>query len=183
MKDKIFLVFYIFSVLILTNVHNIHFFLIFLSILILFSVKDFLFILKKTVVSLLFFNAVVSITYVFISVLRNEDWIDFITLFNLRVFSLTYLTFFFLKNVNLFKAFSFSKTAMFLLTLSYSQINNYIKVFNDFKLAYRSRLISKEKKENRYNFIKSVSGYFLRKSVSSSYEKTQALKSRGFFND
>jgi len=183
MKDKILFVVYIFCVILLTSVHNVYFFSIFILILFSLSFKDFFEIFKKSVLSILLFNSVVSISYIAYSIFKGTEWIDYIILINLRVFSLTFLTFLFISKVNLFKALSFSKTLTYLLVLSYSQILMFKKYFYDFKMALKSRTIEKPKRKDLYNFISTVSYFFLNKSINNSKEISQAMKSRGFFND
>jgi len=183
MKDKLIFLIYIFLVLILTLFHNIYFFAIFLTVLFILSFRDFFYLLKKTIFSIFLFNSIVSISYIIFSILKNQSWIDYIILFNLRVFSLTYLTFFVLSKINLFNALSFSKTLTFLLVLSYSQILSFKKSYNDFRLSLKSRSITGLSLKDSYNYISSVFFFFFNKSLKNSEEISQAMKSRGFFND
>ena len=183
MKDKLFFVLYLLSIVILTSVHDIWFFVAFLSFLFVFAGKNIFSILKKTALSIILFNSIVSISYVIYSVLKNQEWFEYILLLNLRVFTITFMTFLFINRVNIFKALSFSKTLQFLLVLSYSQILTYKKSFNEFKLALKSRTIQKPERKDMYNFISRVFYFFLNKSMNNSKEISQAMKSRGFFID
>ena len=183
MKDKLLFVLYLLSIVILTSVHDIWFFVAFLSFLFVFSGKDIFSILKKTALSIILFNSIVSISYIIYSVSKNQEWLEYIILLNLRVFTITFMTFLFIQKVNIFKALSFSKTLQFLVVLSYSQILTYRKSFNEFKLALKSRTIQKLERKDMYNFISRVSYFFLNKSINNSKEISQAMKSRGFFID
>ena len=183
MKDKLFFVLYLLGIIALTSVHNLWFFVVFLSFLFVFSGKDIFSILKKTAFSIILFNSIVSISYIIYSVLKNQEWFEYIILLNLRVFTITFMTFLFIQKINIFKALSFSKTLQFLLVLSYSQILIYKKSFNEFKLALKSRTIQKPERKDMYNFISRVSYFFLNKSINNSKEISQAMKSRGFFID
>ena len=183
MKDKLFFVLYLLSIVILTSVHNLWFFVVFLSFLFVFSGKDIFSILKKTVLSIILFNSIISISYIIYSVLKNQEWFEYILLLNLRVFTVTFMTFLFIQKINIFKALSFSKTLQFLVVLSYSQILTYKKSFNEFKLALKSRTIQKPERKDMYNFISRVFYFFLSKSMNNSKEISQAMKSRGFFID
>ncbi|SNZ07040.1 cobalt/nickel transport system permease protein [Persephonella hydrogeniphila] len=180
MKDKLILAFYITSIILLTTVHNIYFLLSFLIFLFVLSNKDTFNILKKTVISVIAFNSVVSISYIILSIIRNTGWLEYITLLNLRVITITFMTFLFINRVNIIKAFSFSKTAQYLLTISYSQILRYRKTFEEFKYSLKSRTVKPEIKD-MYNFTSAVFLYFLNKSFRDSKEISQAMKSRGFF--
>ncbi len=183
MKDKLLFFIYIFCVILLTSVHNVYFFIGFSLFLFVLSFRDFFEILKKSIFSILLFNSIISISYVIYSNLKGIEWFDYIILINLRVFSLTFLTFLFIRNVNLFKALSFSRNLTYLLVLSYSQILTFKKYFTDFKMALKSRTIEKPKRKDLYNFVSTVFYFFVNKSINNSKEISQAMKSRGFFND
>ena len=183
MKDRFILALYLLSIILLTSIHNIGFIGAFLGGLLLLSFRDTLKLLKKTVLSIILFNSVVSISYIIFSIIKGQSWLDYIVLLNLRVFTITYLTFFVLSSINLFKALSFSKTLTYLLVLSYSQILNYKRSYLDFKLALKSRTIEKLDIKTIYRYISSVFYYFFNKSLKNSEEISQAMKSRGFFND
>ncbi len=183
MKDKLFFVLYLLGIIALTSVHNLWFFLGFLFVLFVLSGKSIVPVLKKTVLSIILFNSIVSISYIIYSIFKNQEWFEYILLLNLRVFTITFMTFLFIDRVNIFKALSFSKTLQFLLVLSYSQILTYKKSFNEFKLALKSRTVQKPERKDMYNFISRVFYFFLNKSMNNSKEISQAMKSRGFFID
>ncbi|WP_457626649.1 CbiQ family ECF transporter T component [Persephonella sp.] len=180
MKDNLLLIGYILSVILLTAVHDVQFFIFFLSLLFILSGKEVFSILKKTVLSVIVFNSIISISYIVLSIIKNTDWLDYITLINLRVITITFMTFLFVKKVNIIKALSFSKTARYLLSISYSQILTYRRSFTDFKHALKSRSVKPDRKDI-YNFVSAVFMYFLNKSFKDSREISQAMKSRGFF--
>jgi len=183
MKDKLIFLIYIFLIFVITSVHNIYFIFGIFLLLVFFSGKKVFYFLKKSVLSILIFNSFISISYILFSLLKNQEWIDYILLLNVRVLSLTYLTFFVFSKINIFKAVSFSKNLTFLLVLSYSQILNFLKTYQDFKLALKSRIIEKPRLKDLYNHISSMFFYFLNKSLKNSEEISQAMKSRGFFDD
>ncbi len=183
MKDKILFIFYMILVVLLTSINNIYFFVAVISALFLLSRKDTVKLFKKTVISIFLFNFLISISYIVYCFFYSTPWLDYVLLINLRVFSLSFLTFLFISKVNLFKALSFSKTLSFILVLSYSQILTFKKYLKDFKFALKSRIINKPRLSDKYNFISSLFFFFLNKSINNSKEISQAMKSRGFFND
>lgn len=182
MKHKILLFIYLILILVLTSFHNVEFLFIFLLILLILSGKDVFNLAKKSFFSILAFNSIISISYIVLSIIQNKEWVDYIVLLNLRVFDLTFLTFLFASKVNLFKALDFSKTFSMILVLSYSQILLFKKTFEDFKLALKSRIITKTPKKDIYNFVSTITFYFLNKSINNSKEISQAMKSRGFLD-
>ncbi len=183
MKHKIFLLIYIILILVLTSFHNVEFLFVFLLFLLILSGKNVFNLAKKSFFSILAFNSIISISYIILSFIQNKEWVDYIVLLNLRVFDLTFLTFLFASKVNLFKALDFSKTFSMILVLSYSQILLFKKTFEDFKLALKSRIITKTTpKKDIYNFVSTITFYFLNKSINNSKEISQAMKSRGFLD-
>ena len=181
MGDKIFLLLYLVSVFILTSIHNLYFYSIFLLILMIISGKELIPVFKKSLISVIIFNFTISISYIIFCLLKNEEWLWYVVLLNLRVFTLTFLTFLFVSKVNIFKAFSFSKTFQYLLTLSYSQIITYTRSFEDFRFSMKSRLIQKPERKDIYAFISRIFSYFFKKTLENSKEISQAMRSRGFF--
>jgi len=183
MKDKLIFITYLFLVLFLTSVQNINWLVLTLVIVLLASFKDMVDLIKKTFITTFIFNSVISISFVFISLLKGQSWIDYIIFINLRVFTLTYLSFFVFSKINLFKAFDFNENLLFLITLAYSQILTFKKTFLDLKKALESRLIVKPELTNLHNFVSSTFFLFFNKSLKNSEEISKAMKSRGYFND
>jgi len=183
LKDRLLLIIYLISIIIITSVHNIYFLAGVIPLLILLSNKYFFQILKKTIVSIMLFNFIISVSYIIMSVINNNDWSGYIILINLRVFDATFLTFLFVSKVNLFRAVSFSENFSFLLLLSYSQIMIYKRNYENFKLSFRSRNLVLPGKKQLYNFIRSTFIFFLNSSIHNSHEISLAMKSRCFNND
>ncbi|GAB6072940.1 hypothetical protein JCM14244_13170 [Venenivibrio stagnispumantis] len=179
LRDRFLFLTYLIGILLLTSIYNIQFYLFVMIFLFLISLKDFFKILKKSLISILLFNIIVSISYIFINGFDTK----YLMLINLRVLDLTFLTFFILKKINLFNVFSFSKNFSYLLVLSYSQILSFENFLKDFRYAFISRVVKKPSKIDIYNYLSSIILFFLNKSYNNSKEISQAMKSRGFFND
>jgi cobalt/nickel transport system permease protein len=101
---------------------------------------------------------------------------------NLRVYLLTYLTLWLSARVNLFRALDFSRTLVFLLTLAYSQALSLRRVYQEFRLALRSRTIGRLAARDVYRHRASLGGFLLDKSLHEATDIAQALRSRGFFD-
>ena len=155
---------------------------IFLLFLLLLSYKKIFKLLKKSLKSILMFNLTISLGFILISVLKEQPWLNFIMLFNLRVFDLSFMTILFAQSVNLPSLLSFSYTLSFLFTVSLSQIISYQKSYENFVLSLKSRLIKKMSERSKKEFIGCVFGYFFKKALYDSSEKSLALKARGFFD-
>lgn len=159
-------------------VHNIYFYFSFFLFLIVLDFNFFFKKIKRVFATILLFNFLVSITY---SIFIKFD-LEYLLLINLRTLSITYLTFYFISHINLFKILPFSKNLTFLLVLTYSQIMSFIKIFSDLKEAFKSRVIKKEKKYLKLFSRKAVNLFFT-KSIYNARETSMAMRSRGFFND
>ncbi len=134
--------------------------------------------LKRTVIILFFVNFIVSVFYYYLATINGSFSYYSLIIFNLRTFTLLFITFLMLEKVNVFSVFSFSKTVSFLLILSYSQMLAFKKTLNDFSLAYKSRTIIKPKFNDLHKFIGNMTLFFLRQAMANSTEILLALKSR-----
>jgi cobalt/nickel transport system permease protein len=124
----------------------------------------------------------VSIGYIIQSLLLEKEFIEYLALFNLRVFDITFLTLYVSSKINLINAVSFSKSLRFLLSATISQIESYKKSYEDFMLALKSRSVKKLKDRKAKEFLSSMFYFFLKKSLHNSKERSLALKARGFFD-
>ena len=182
-KDQLFLIGYILGIVLITSVQNIIFLAAIAVLYVLVTWQRFWRITRKVLISIALFNFIVSASYIFLQIMKGKSWVDYIVLLNLRIFDATFLTFFFIQKVNLFRAVAFSRNISFLLTLAYSQINIYLRNYHDFTLAFRSRTLVRPQRRHIYNFIRSTFVFFLNKSIENSREVTLAMKSRCFGND
>jgi len=145
------------------------------------SFRDALYLSQKVIKSILFFNLGVSIGYVIMSMFKDIDAITYIIYINLKVFSVTYFVFWFFSRVDMVQFFAFSKDLSYLLTITLSYIYSYKKTFEDFKLAYKARVI-KNLSSRQNSFITKTFEFFFKKALNDSKEKSLALKARGFFD-
>jgi len=136
---------------------------------------------KKVIFAIFLFNLGVSLGYILMAYLKGFSPWEYILYINLKVFMLTYFVFAFFDRVNVVEFFSFSKDLSYLLTMTLSQIFSYKKTFEDFKMAFKSRVIYLKNKEK--TFIKNTLKFFFKKAFKDSKEKSLALKARGFFNE
>ncbi len=174
---------YIFLLILISSYHNLYF-LGFISIVVSFlSGKYFFKLLKKTVLSIFLFNSSISISYGFYTYINGNFDLNYLILINLRVFTLTFLTFYVFSIVNKVKALSFSKSLSFILTVSLSQIYLFKKLLNDFNDAINSRSLNGYSLKKRITFFTVIFKYFLNKAFENSKDISYGMKSRGFYND
>jgi len=162
------------------SISNIYYLLGLLVVLASFAGGQFLTISRKTILSILFFNLIISLSYAISSIIKGEKWVGYVLLINLRVFDATFFTFYFTKKINLFKALEFSRTLSFLLIIAYGQIINYKRIVQNFRQAFKSRNFKSLKNKEGYNFIKSVFFSLFQTSIHSSNEISLSMKSRCF---
>ncbi|WP_459977142.1 energy-coupling factor transporter transmembrane component T [Nautilia lithotrophica] len=134
---------------------------------------------KRVIVSIFLFNLGVSVGYVLMGYIEGFNPCDYVTYINLKVFLMTYFVFWFFERVNVVEFFSFSKDLSYLMTMTLSQIFSYKKTFEDFRMAFRSRVISLKDKEK--DFIANTFKFFFKKAMRDSKEKALAMRARGFF--
>jgi cobalt/nickel transport system permease protein len=154
----------------------------FLGLLILASIKNSFNLIKRVLKSIFLFNISITIGYAIMGIFKNIDVITYLIYINLKVFTITYFVFLFFSKVDMIKFFSFSKELSFLLTMTLSQIFSYKKTFEDFRLAYKARVIKKIKDREK-GFITKTFDFFFKKALKDSKERTLAMKARGFLND
>jgi cobalt/nickel transport system permease protein len=152
-----------------------------LGVLILISIKQSLKLITRVLKSIIFFNLGITISYLIMGIFKNMEVMGYLLYINLKVFTITYFVFWFFSKVDMVRFFSFSKELSFLLTITLSQIFSYKKTFEDFKLAYKVRVI--EKLQNREKgFITKTFEFFMKKAIKDSKERSLAMKARGFFD-
>lgn len=183
MRDRIRLILYLAAVVGITCVHDPRFLAAGIVLVGMLAWKDALLLARRAVVAILFFNSIVTVSYVILASVRKELSLHFVLLINLRVFLLTYLTFLFQHRVNLFSALSFSRTLLYVLTLAYGQIVTFRRLFTDFRLALRSRSIERLGLQDLYRHGGATAAFFLGKGLRDATEISQAMTSRGFFHD
>lgn len=157
------------------------FLLYILPILWLVSYREFIRLNIRVIKSIFFFNLGVSLGYVVVSLLKGVSPSEFLVYINLKVYILTYFVFFFFSKVNVVEFFSFSKELSYLLMISLSQIISYKKSFEDFRLAYKARVI-KKLRQREMNFVALMFEFFMKKALGDSKERTIAMRARGFFD-
>jgi cobalt/nickel transport system permease protein len=183
MKDRAALVLYLGVVLFVTSVHNQFFLAGVLALTLLVAGGRCFKIAKKAALAVLMFNSIVTVSYILVTWLEGGFSAGYVVLMNLRVFLLTYLTFLLNERINLFRAFDFSPTLMYLMSLAYSQTVLFRRLLVDFRQALKSRALERLAVADLYRHGSRVASFFVTKSMADAAVVTEAMKSRGFFND
>jgi cobalt/nickel transport system permease protein len=171
------------AVLLITSIHDIRLYVIVLAALVVAARRDVAKIAKKAFLAVAIFNIVITVSYVVITLMRGDFSLHYVALINLRVFLLTFMTFLFVSNINPFKALAFSRSLQYVLILAYSQVLTLRRLFEEFRLALKSRSPVRPAARDLYRHGATTGAFLLHKSLSDTADITQAMKSRGFFND
>ena len=174
-------VFFLVSFFILLYLKNIETVAFVIAGLFLIDLKNALKRSKKVIFSIFFFNLGVSLGYILMAYIKGFSPWHYVIYINLKVFMLTYFVFWFFSKINIARFFSFSKDLSYLLTMTLSQIYSYKKTFEDFKMAFKSRVVNLKDKEK--TFISNTFKFFFKKAFNDSKEKSLALRARGFFDN
>lgn len=183
MKDRAALVLYLGLVVFVTSVHDPFLLAGVLALIVLAAGGRRFKIARKAALAILMFNSIVTVSYVVVTWFEGGFSAGYVVLMNLRVFLLTYLTFLLNERVNLFRAFAFSPTLMYLMSLAYSQVVLFRRLLVDFRHALKSRALERLAVADLYRHGSRVASFFVTKSMADAAVVTEAMKSRGFFND
>ena len=174
-------VFFLLTLIAILFLHNVKFIIFALLILWAVSYKNFIKLNKKVIKSIFLFNIGVSVGYLIISLIKGVNPIYYLVYINLKVYLITYFVFCFFGKVNIVQFFAFSKDLSYLLTITLSQIISYKKSFEEFRLAFRARVV-KRLQDREKSFIVRVFNFFFSKALRDSKERGLAMRARGFFD-
>ena len=138
---------------------------------------------RRAVRAVLLFNGVVTLGYVLVAGPRGEFSPAYLLLVNLRVLLMVYLGFWFVSRVNLLRALAFSPTLSFLATLACGQGLALKRMVDDYQQAFRSRNLEPPDVRTRLRHAAAQGADLLDKALHGATETTQAMRSRGFFDD
>jgi cobalt/nickel transport system permease protein len=182
-RDQARLIIYLAAILAATLIHSPLWLTAGLILVLLIAGHDALPLLRRAVLTVLVFNAVICLSYIGMAWWQDiSPWQTLLRL-NLRVILLTCLTFLFIARVNLFQALSFSKNLTYVLGLAYSQSLTFRRAHEDFRLALASRSLKRPGLIDRYRASAAAVSWFIEKSLHAATQSAQALRSRGFFHD
>jgi len=182
LRERFLLLLYLGAVVSLTLFHDLPLLLAALALVSIIAGRAFPRIARRALVAILLFNSVVTVSHAAVALFRHEFRLDYVLLINVRVFLLTFLTFLVVERVDLIRALSFSPTLTCLVSLAYGQILSFRRLFEEFRLALRSRTIARLTASQILGHGGATGAWFLRRSLRNSEETAQAMKSRGFFH-
>ncbi len=182
-RDHIYLVLYLATIMAATLIHEPVLLATGLFLILLIAGGEAWHLLRRALLAILAFNAVVSLGYAAMAWMRDISPWETLLRINLRVLLLTTLSFLFIARANLFRALDFSKSLTYVLGLAYSQALTFRRAHEDFRLALASRSLKRPGLMDRYRASAAAVSWFLEKSLHAATQSAQALRSRGFFHD
>lgn len=183
MRDRLVLILYLGAVVLTTSVHDLFFLTVALGVVSLLAGAGRFRIARRAALAVLVFNSVVTLSYAYVSWLRGVFSPSYVALINLRVYLLTYMTFLLNERVNLLRALGFSRTLMYVSSLAYSQVVLFRRLLVEFRHAVKSRTLERLSLADLYRHRSRTASFFLSKSMADAAAITEAMRSRGFFND
>lgn len=182
-RDRVYLLLYLAAILAATLVQDTAWLAVGFAVVLLIAGRDAITLLRRALLAILAFNALVSLSYVLMAWLHAFSPWETLLRINLRVLLLTTLSFLFIERANLFRALNFSKNLTYVLGLAYSQALTFRRAHEDFRLALASRSLKRPGLVERYRASAAAVSWFLEKALHAATQSSQALRSRGFFHD
>lgn len=183
MRDRLWLIVYLAAVVIATLVHAIPWLAFGVVAVLALAGRSAWKVLRRAVLAVLAFNVVISLSYAVVAIIQGVFAWDYLVLMNLRVVLITSMTFLLVERINPFKALAFSPALSYLLTLSYTQLLTFRRIYHDMRLALTSRSLGRLGLRQWYRHGAASGSFFVEKAMSNAAESAQAMRSRGFFND
>lgn len=139
--------------------------------------------LKRTLFAILAFNLSVSLGYIVIALWQGRLALDYLLLINLRVLLLVFLGFWFVARVNLLAALSSWPLAALVATLAIGQIKTFERILRDFRLAFKSRNLTRPRLADKAHHAAAQAHTLLDKSFAAASDAALAMRSRGAFDE
>lgn len=182
-KDRALLLGYLAWVVLLTTVHDLRFLAAALILVVLISGRAAPRLAWRALRAFVWFNLVITVSYLVASLWREGPVWSYVALINLRVATLSLSAFWVATHVNLLRALSFSKTLSYVLTIAYGQIMAFRRLLRDFRDALRSRTVGSLRLRDLYRQRAAVGAFLFGRGLQDATEITLAMRSRGFFEE
>jgi cobalt/nickel transport system permease protein len=183
MRDRFLVLLYAAAVVVATTFHELWLIAGLLAATSLLAGRRFWPIARRALVAVALFTSAVMATYAVATLVQGTFSAPAVALIILRVLTLTFMTMLLADRINLLGVFAFSRTLVYLVTLTTSQALTLRRIGEDFRLSLRSRTLARPSARALTRHGAATAAFFIDKSMSDAAEVTQAMKSRGFFDD
>jgi energy-coupling factor transporter transmembrane protein EcfT len=181
MKDRLALLAYLAAVVAATLVHDPRWLGAGLAVALLAAGRDAPRLLRRTILAMLAFSAVVSVGYVVGGWLAGNLSPEYLIRINIRVCLLTFLTSLMVSRVDFLRALNFSRLASYLATLILSQTVTFRRLFEELRQAADSRRLRRLPLRAGYAQSAAAAVHLFDKAERTTAEIALAMRSRGFF--
>ena len=167
----------------LNMIHDWHLFAALLPFFVLMNYGHILKTVLRAAAYTFIFTFMISLSYGLYTNHQGKEFGDTLLLWNLKVLSLSLLSFAAFKRMNIILGLSFSKNLSFIVQVAYSQIALLQNIFSEFHLVIKSRIPLRKLSSKRILFFLNMIEYFFHQTMRDAHEKYLAIDSRGFFLD
>lgn len=181
MRDRLLLLGYAAAVLSATSIHDPLWLAVGLLLALLAAGRDAPRLMRRTLLAMLAFSAVVSVGYATAGLLAGNFDPDYLIRVNIRVFLLTFLTSLLAARIDFLRALSFSPALTYLATLVLSQIITFRRLFEDLRLAAESRRLRRLRLRESYLQSAAAAVHLFDRAEHDAREIALAMRARGFF--
>jgi cobalt/nickel transport system permease protein len=137
--------------------------------------------MRRTLLAMLAFSAVVSVGYAVAGLLAGNLELEYLIRINIRVCLLTFLTSLLAARVDFLRALNFSRGLTYLATLVLSQIITFRRLFEDLRLAGESRRLRRLRLRESYLQSAAAAVHLFDRAEHDAREIALAMRARGFF--
>ena len=181
MKDRLLLIGYAAAVIAATSVHDPRWLAAGLLVALLAAGSDAPRLLRRTLLAVLAFSAVVSAGYVVAGLLAGNLDPAYLIRINIRVCLLTFLTSLLAARVDFLRALNFWPAGSYLATLILSQVVTFRRLFDELRQAADSRRLRRLPLRDGYAQSAGAAVHLFDKAERTAGEIALAMRSRGFF--
>lgn len=182
-RDVALFVLYAAAVVAATLVHDVAILLSMLAAASILAGRDWVRVASRAFRAILVFNALVTVSYTIVSLVRGDFSPGYLVLVNVRVFFLTLLTALAARRINFMRVFSFSRSLTYVITLAVGQIVTFRRLLDDMRMAMTSRSVGRAGLRDMYRYAAASASFFFLRAINDASEITDGMKSRGFFDD
>lgn len=182
-RDVALFTIYALAVVAATLVHDVAILVSMLAAASILAGRDWVRVASRAFRAILVFNGLVTVSYTALSLIQGDFSLGYLVLVNVRVFLLTFLAVLAARRINFLRAFSFSRSLSYVITLAIGQIVTFRRMLDDMKMAMASRTVRRAGLRDLYRHAAASASFFFLRAMNDATEITDGMKSRGFFDD
>ena len=183
MRDRLLAIVYLAAVLAVSLNQDVRALGVFCALVLLAGGRDTPRLARRALLATVFFTGLVSLGWLVSSLFDGDVPVQALIRLNLRVFTLTTLTFLAVTRLDIRQITAFWPRLRTLAVLILAQVSVYRRLLGDFQLATRSRTWRRPALKNSLAMGAATGAAFLRRAEHAAEQMTQGMISRGFFLD